>query len=156
MSTYFDGSQLRAIDSDAAADGEPMSAALEAQLANDHHYLHRVGGGSVVKLGTPVGTGQTDDHCAVVGGLRLSSLHYQPFLVTRGLSEVRIDWHGRIDDYDLPVRLELTGFGSSMRSGRRPAATRRTAPSRSPSRPPPSTSSTPTLSSGRSAGLETW
>lgn len=111
MSLYFNGDQFRAIDSAAAADNEPMSAALEAQLANNQHYLHRVGGGAVVKLGTPSGAEWDDDNEVADWSYGLSSLHYQPFLVTRGLTEIRLDWQGRIEDWDIDVRMELLGFG---------------------------------------------
>ena len=112
MSDYYNGLAFRAIDSDAASDDEPMSAALEAQLANNHHYLHRVGGGSAVQLGVSLGTGQTDDNLHPRASYGISSIYYLPFLVTRGLTEIRLDWHGRLEGYDLDVRLVLEGFGA--------------------------------------------
>lgn len=109
--TYLLGSEFRAIDSNAAADDEPMSAALEAHLANNHERLHRIGGGSAMRLGTPTAATLTGDNVFQQASAGLSVMHMQPFLVTRGLSEVRIDWHGRITGYDLDVRLVLQGFG---------------------------------------------
>jgi hypothetical protein len=111
MSTYFNGAQFRAIDADAAADSEPMSAALEAQIANNHEYLHRIGGGAVVKLGAPAGSNIGDDNAIEASAVGIASLDQQPVLVTRGLSEIRVDWHGRLEFYPLDVRLELVGFG---------------------------------------------
>lgn len=111
MSNYFGGSEFRAIDSNAAADNEPLSAALEAHLANNQHYLHRIGGGSAMRLGAPSDATLTGDNAFSQASVGLSVMHLMPFLVTRGLSEVRIDWHGRIEDYDIDVRLALRGFG---------------------------------------------
>lgn len=111
MSDYYNGLAFRAIDSDAASDDEPMSAALEAQLANNHHYLHRVGGGSLVRCAPAEDATQAGDNVFEQASVGLSAILVEPFLVTRGLSEVRLDWHGRLDGYDLDVRLELRGFG---------------------------------------------
>lgn len=115
-SGYFDGSVFRAIDSDATSDNSPLSAALEGQISNNSQYLHRFGGGSVNRaMGakdafTPNST-NNQTHVSAVK----ATMFVQPFLVTRGLTKIFVNWYGSNNYEDeslgVEVTLELVGFG---------------------------------------------
>lgn len=110
-STYFDGGRFRGIDDDATADNRPLTAPLEAQLASAHQWLHVHGAGAVTRhavAGSAVLAGYNNFfHVAAI----YASLLVQPFLVTRGLSSITVEFFGTIELYNVSVRLELYGFG---------------------------------------------
>lgn len=110
-STYFDGGKFRGIDDDATADNRPLTAPLEAQLASGHQWLHVNGAGAVTRhavAGSAVLAGYNDFfHVAAIW----ASLLVQPFLVTRSLSSITVEFFGTIELYNVAVRLELYGFG---------------------------------------------
>lgn len=120
-SGYFDGSQFRAIDSEAATDNSPLSAALEGQISNNHQHLHRYGAGSVCRAMGADGTSDqyalnTQTHISVVPAV----IFMQPFLVTKGLKRINVNWLGSVistnPDRGVDVTLELVGFGSVQAS----------------------------------------
>ena len=115
-SGYFDGTVFRAIDSDATSDNSPLSSALEGQIANNSHFLHRFGGGSVnramgAKDAFTPNSINNQSHISMVK----STIMMQPFLVTRGLKRIIVNWYGSslFEDETLAVdvTLELVGFG---------------------------------------------
>lgn len=112
LSNYFEIPKFRAVDDDATSDTQALTSALEAQLACSHDWLHANGGGKVAriqcaKLLSSVGYGDTV-HVAATW----ASLMAQPFLVTRGLSAIRVTMLGTVEDFDVSLRLELVGFKS--------------------------------------------
>lgn len=116
MSTYFNGSVFRAIDALATTDGEHVTSALEAQQANNAHYLHINDGGQVHKIyPNREPTASTSKGMWLVSSSVWAALHYQPFTVLRGLKSITITWFGdvqSVDGHNTQVRLELIGVGS--------------------------------------------
>ena len=111
LSTYFSTPTFRAVDEDAALINQPLSSALEAQLACSHDWLHDRAAGSVSRIMSPaaatlLGYNNTFHTSAV-----WASMLAQPFLVTRGLSQIKISFLGTIEAFNMNVRLELLGFG---------------------------------------------
>lgn len=116
MSTYFNGSVFRAIDALATTDGEHVTSALEAQQANNAHYLHINDGGQIHKI-YPCrdATGASAKGMWLVSSSVWAAVHYQPYTVLRGLKTITITWFGdvqSVDGHNTQVRLELIGVGS--------------------------------------------
>lgn len=117
-SGYFDGTVFRAIDSDATSDNSPLSSALEGQIANNSHFLHRFGGGSVNRaMGARDVDNQYSQNYQTHVSIVAASIFVQPFLVTRGLKSITVNWYGTSEYEDetlgVEVSLELVGFGKN-------------------------------------------
>jgi hypothetical protein len=118
-SGYFNGTRFRAIDTDAATDENPLSSVLEAQIANNHQHLHRFGGGAVARaMGAQVAGNQYATNYGSHVGAEWVSVFIQPYLLTRGLKRIIVDWYGTNeweDEYlGVDVKLELRGIAQSM------------------------------------------
>ena len=111
LSTYFDVPTFRAIDSDATNIQQPLSSALEAQLASSHAWLHERGAGAVARIGSPGAAGAAGINTLYQCSATWASLLVQPYLVTRGLTSLTVTYLGTIWGGDADVSLELQGFG---------------------------------------------
>lgn len=114
-SGYFNGTNFRAIDTDAANQENPLSCVLEAQIANNQQHLHIYGGGAVARAMGALGTGNqyTTNYGSHVGA-EWVSVFVQPYLATRGLKKIIIDWYGTNEWEDeflgVDVKVELRGI----------------------------------------------
>lgn len=113
LSTYFDVPTFRAIDSDATNTQQPLSSALEAQLASSHSWLHVRGAGACPLIKSPAAATQAGYNFTFFTSAVWASVFSIPFLVMRGLTSVKITCLGTIEDYNLRVKLELLGFATT-------------------------------------------
>lgn len=113
LSTYFDVPKFRGIDDNATADTLPLTSALEAQLACGQEWLHRNAGGATPLLKAPASLSATGYNNTFHVAARWASLLYTPFLVTRGLRQIRLTMLGTVEALNISVRLELLGFKST-------------------------------------------
>lgn len=111
LSSHYNGQNFRAIDALASTIGEPLSSALEGQLANGHEWLHRQGAGAVARVGAAGSALLAGYNNFFYLASEWASVLYQPFLVTRGLKEIKVSFVGTIEAYNVDVRLEMLGFG---------------------------------------------
>jgi hypothetical protein len=111
LSTYFETPTLRAIDEEAANINQPLSSTLEAQLASSHEWLHRNAGGAVAMIKSPAAATATGYNNSFHTSAVWASMLMTPFLVTRGLTSVKVSFYGTIEAFNTNVRLELQGFG---------------------------------------------
>ena len=118
-SGYFNGTKFRGIDTDAASDENPLSSVLEAQIANNHQNLHRFGGGAVTRAmgGQAAGNSYATNYSSHVS-VEWASVFMQPYLVTRGLKKIIVDWVGTNEWEDeflgVDVKLELRGIAQTV------------------------------------------
>lgn len=99
-----------AIDQFAAGDGYPLTSALEAQIANDHQWLHINAGGNVSRIEAAGSNTINGYNYHYVTSVEWASLFMQPFLVMRGLKQIEITYFGTIEAQNVSCRLELLGF----------------------------------------------
>lgn len=112
LSTYFDTPTFRAVDDDATDDQRPLTSALEAQLASSQEWLHRNAGGHTPLLGVPGALASTGYNSTFHVAATWASLFAMPFLVTRGLKEIRVTMLGTVEAFNINTRLELAGLAA--------------------------------------------
>lgn len=110
LSPQFSGLRFRGLDDDAAAEERPLSSALEATVANNHHFLHRLGGGSAIRLNGVIGlSGLSTENRFPLAALEGFYLINQPILLTVGMKFVRVYYHGRVGQGAGRVELQIDG-----------------------------------------------
>lgn len=108
LSSYFNGGSFRPIDDTAALDTAPLTAPLEAQIANNCQWLHTYGGGESLKAYRSGGAWTGSDLTQYVG-IKPHQIHHQPFLLTRGLAYVDVILTHVTTKYDMNL---VVGIGT--------------------------------------------
>lgn len=114
-SGHFDGSAFRGIDDDATRTGAPLSAALEGRMTNNAQWLHERGGGAPARVYLGGSAGTLASRSLVPHSTRTGHLmHVQPYLVTRGLTEVALLVQISVEDIDCELQAELDGVAGPL------------------------------------------
>ena len=113
LSSHYQTPTFRAVDDDATNINQPLSSALEAQLASSHEWLHRRAAGAVALHHVPGGNTLAGYNNTFHVAATWASVFIAPFLVTRGLSQIKVTFLGTVEAYNVSTRLELLGFGAA-------------------------------------------